>query len=258
MKDIINAHNGKTAWVIANGPSTRENLKYIFEIANDSKEREKHIFFVCNDIDQMLHNIGSSIDFIKPNYWVMANSIMTIQRNHNDFNKIKPWNGKILYANSVDWTINSEKYLQVEFLPYDQRHFDKNICPTNVVSNRGCCKFCKEEIQSGRLTIQEELQQYTNHNKHYGTGSTVALHMLSFAIIMGCNKINVSGVDLNYQLGYFDKKTLNYDSFAPHLNEILSDFKIIKESAENIKDLKIKNLSKISPLKEIFETGDHL
>lgn len=252
IDQIVNSHKGKTAWVIGNGPSTRDHLPYILSIANRHEERKKHVFFVCNEIDQILNNINSSINILQPEYWVVANSVLTVEKYHQNFNKMMSWNGKLLYANSVDWTINPEKYLAIDFLPYDQRHFDHKVCPPNVVWHRGCCKFCKNEITNGRLTIQEELQKYTNYNKHYGSASTVALHMLAFSILVGCKNINISGVDLNYQLGYFDQKTQNPDSFSPWLEEIITDFKIIKESSKNIQDLKIQNLSNISPLKNIF------
>lgn len=251
IDSIINLHKGKTAWVIANGPSTRDALPHILSITRNPEQRKENVFFVCNEIDKMLTNINLSIELISPEYWVNANSQTRIDNYYQSFNQLSKWNGKLVYSNSVDLTIQPEKYLSVDYLPYDQRHFKNQPCPTYS----GCCKFCKADINSGRLTVQEELQKYSNHDSHYGTGSTVALHMLAFAVLSGCNKINVTGIDLNYKLGYFDQKTFNPDNFSPWLQDILADFQIIRDSANKIHNLQIQNLSRISPLQSIFNTG---
>ena len=36
---------------------------------------------------------------------------------------------------------------------------------------------------------------HTNYDKLYGTGDTVAVHMLSLAILLGCKKIYITGGD---------------------------------------------------------------
>jgi hypothetical protein len=102
------------------------------------------------------------------------------------------------------------------------------------------------------MTIQEELQKYTKTNLKYGTGSTVALHMLAFSILMGCKTIYIFGVDLDYSKGYASGNIVNYDSFTPYINEILNDFKIINEMANNL-GVKIYTTSMESPLTTIFE-----
>jgi hypothetical protein len=70
---------------------------------------------------------------------------------------------------------------------------------------------------------------------------------------LGCKKIYLTGVDLNYKKGYFNSKTINSDSFDPYLENILNDFKIILESAEKV-GVQIINLSQDSPLSTIFNT----
>lgn len=258
ISDIINRHKGKKAWVLANGPSTKNNLNYINSIIKNPAKRNQYVFFVCNEIDIMLKEVGMSIEQLRPEYWVIANSIITVDKWHNNFNQMTAWGGTLLYANSVDWSIEPEKKLIIDFLPYDQRHFDQRSCNHNVVWHRGCCKFLKKEITQGRLTVQEELQRYTNDEIHYGSASTVALHMLAFSILTGCNNINISGVDLDYSLGYFDNKTVNHDSFSPHLKDILIDFKIIKDCASRLESVNVRNLSLTSPLQHIFLTGEPL
>lgn len=248
IKDIIDSHKDKTGLVIANGPSTRLFLNHLNKIAND---KDKYVVFVCNEMDEMMENIGLNlINNINPDFWVIASTVLTVKSRYKSFNLLKQNNGKLIYANSTDLTTNVDNLLDIDYLPYDQRHFNNKPCP--VPPELGCCEFCKDLIPN-RLTVQEELQKYTGYTNHYGTASTVALHMLAYAILVGCKKIFISGVDLNYDLGYFDRKTKNYDSFKMWINDILNDFKIINESAK-LKNIDIINLSTISPLKDIFKT----
>lgn len=250
LKDIINSHAGKIAVVVANGPSTKPFIPHLQKI---SKQKDKYVIFVCNEIDEMMENIGLSIiNDINPDFWVISSTVLTVASRHKNFNLLKQNGGKLLYANSTDLTENVEKLLEIDFLAYDQRHFNNKQCP--VPPELGCCKFC-EELIPNRLTVQEELQKYTGFDKHYSTASTVALHMLAFAILTGCKKVFISGVDLNYSLGYFDRKTENPDTFKLWLGEILIDFKIIRDSAKLV-GVEIVNLSQISPLKEIFKTRE--
>jgi hypothetical protein len=241
ISDLIDVHKNKTAYVVANGPSTKNILNYLKTI---SKNKDKNVVFVCNEADQIFGNIGINlIEDINPDYWVLSNSHMTIQ-NYPNLNLLKKNNGKLIYADSVDLTSEPDKYLNIDYLPYDQRHFQQLKCSPEAK----CCSNIKE-----RLTIQEELQQYTSSERRYGTGSTVALHMLSFAVLTGCSRIMISGVDLNYSLGYFDSISYNPDSFIPHLQQIVEDFSIINESCK-LKNIKLFNLSKESPLSNVIET----
>jgi hypothetical protein len=250
FSDILDIHKNKTAIIMANGPSTKPFLPHFQKV---SKQKDKYVTFVCNEIDEMLENVGLKlVKDIDPDYWVISSTVLTVASRYNNFNLLQQNGGKLLYANSTDLTKNVDELLKIDYLSYDQRHFDNKHCP--VPPELGCCEFCKDLIPS-RLTIQEELQKYTGYDKHYGTASTVALHMLAFAILMGCKKIYLSGIDLNYNLGYFDRKTQNPDTFKLWLGEILEDFRLIKNSAE-LKNVEIINLSKISPLKDIFITKE--
>lgn len=251
IPSIINKHKGKTAFIIANGPSTRKNIDLLKKIAINKKD--KYVIFVCNEIDDMLKNIDLNlIEHLNPDYWVIANTILTVQARHNNYNILKNNGGVLIYADSVDITKEPQNLLEIDYLPYDQRHFMHSNCPIKD-QHFGCCTHC-EHVMPYRLTVQEELQKYTGYNRHYGTASTVALHMLAFSVLMGCKKVYLSGIDLNYKLGYFDNLTINYDSFEPYIQDILEDFRIIKESAENI-NTEIINLSDISILKTIFKTS---
>ena len=116
-----------------------------------------------------------------------------------------------------------------------------------------CCK----DIDKSQLTIQEYLQTLTKNEKHYSTGDTVALHAIAFAIIMGCNPIYVSGVDLDYSQGYANEiKGIPADHFTmwqDNSKNLLSDLEILLESARKL-GTDILNLSHNSWHK-VFPTG---
>ena len=249
IKHIIDSHKDKTAIVLANGPSTKFYLEFIKKC---SLNKDKYVIFVCNEVDKMLENINMDlINDINPDFWVVANSVQTVKNYYDRFNKLSKNKGTLVYADSVDLSVDVDKLLNINYIQYDQRHFNGKICPEGF---RECCKKCLVENQA-KTTIQEELKNFTGYFKHYGTGSTVAVHMLSLAILTGCKKIYMSGIDLNYNLGYFDEKTINNDSFEPWLGEIIEDFKIINQSAL-LKDIEIINLSKNSYIKNVFKTEE--
>tara|TARA_R110000824_G_scaffold3253_2_gene15453 strand:- start:8886 stop:9827 length:942 start_codon:yes stop_codon:yes gene_type:complete len=102
-----------------------------------------------------------------------------------------------------------------------------------------------------RLTIQEQLQKISGFESHYSTGDTVALHAIAFAIIMGCNPIYVSGMDLNYNKGYAESNVKNPNGISWRFNNdwkslqknLLNDLHILNESAKK-RNIKIINLNK--------------
>ena len=119
-----------------------------------------------------------------------------------------------------------------------------------------CCKFIDD------ITIQEKLQQHTGHNQHMGTGQTVGLTVIAFAILMGCNPIYITGLDLDCSAGYADgKKTLggynegHFDHWKVIYKDfLLDDMRILSESASNV-GIKIINLNKNS-WHNVFVKGD--
>tara|TARA_R110000824_G_scaffold101386_6_gene240879 strand:- start:12836 stop:13972 length:1137 start_codon:yes stop_codon:yes gene_type:complete len=158
----------------------------------------------------------------------------------------------------------------------------KNIAGHWSPKNK-CCRNL-----DGSLTLQEELQVLSGHEQHMTPGHTVGMFALTFAVIMGCDPIYVSGFDLNYNLGYASsiEPGINVDSPGPgcsaHINTedaqliaaracfisthdrpawvvyykqfLLDDMRILKESAENL-GINIINLNKDS-WHEVFEKGE--
>lgn len=240
LNSHTNAHKGKTGIVFAHGPSGREFLP---QLVGFSKDKEKYCFVGLGELDQIQTNLKVDID---NDYWVMANHEMNVGNSHHRFNRYPKTT--LVWADSVDQTPLSMaiSLLKVPYITYDQRHFENKPCPN-------CSTGCR--VLPGRLTIQEQLQNYTNYITHYGTGSTVALHATALVILLGCNPVHIYGVDLNCKLGYVDDKTQARATnvFDGDLPYIINDFDIINKSAHNI-DVRLINYSKSSPLKDIMET----
>jgi hypothetical protein len=237
LTDIIGSHKGLPGFVCGLGPSLG---KYLDVFSKMSLNKGKNIFICCNEFDEMTN--------IDADYWVIANSVLVVEKFYNKFNG-KP-NTTLVYSDSVDLTNRDavESLIKVDYIPYDQRHFYGLNCGTTAA---GCCGH----IINGRLTIQEHLMKISEYSEHYSAGSTVALHMLSLAVIMGLNPIYLVGVELDYRKGYVKPGYVNHDSFDQHLTEILNDFRIINESAKKM-GVEIINLSTESHLNKIMTTKD--
>lgn len=232
LNDIINNEYGKTAFICGLGPSLSDTIDHI------TKNRNKIVLISCNDIDLNTN--------LNPDYWVFANSVQTFPSMLSRFKKYK--DTIIVHSDSVDSTPREwieKNLINLKYVGYDQRHFNNSKC--NDCPN-GCVNFIE-----GRLTIQEELQNFTNYNKRYSSGDTVAVHMLALSILLGCKKIYITGVDLDYTKGYYNSSMINGDSFNPYLQNILNDLKIVNSSAKNI-GLEIINLSEYSHLSSILKT----
>lgn len=232
--DIINKHHGKTGYVCGLSSSLKPYLSVLESL---SRQKGKNTFISCNDFDLMTN--------IDADFWVIANNVVNIENTHTRFNQRK--NTMLLYADTVDMTDRSvvDGLLTINYLPYDQRHFGNKDCPV-----MHCCKHRVD----WRLTIQEILKKITGYETHYGTGSTVALHMLALAIILGLNPIYVIGVDLDYRMGYVDGSSQPmYGDFDDYIEGLRGDFHIINESAKKI-GVNIYNLSEISKISDILET----
>jgi hypothetical protein len=229
LDDFIDKEKDKTAFVCGMGPSLSDYI--------DRINKEDCVKVACSDVDLMTNII--------PDYWVFANSMNSAVAMNERWKKMET--SIIVHADSVDVTSNKWiiENVKNKYIGYDQRHFDNKTC--------SCCPNGCANFVEGRKTIQELLRDYSGIDEKYNTGHTVALHCLALAILLGCNKIFLCGIDLDYTLGYVDKKTFNGDSFIPWLPEILDDFRIIKKSSENL-GIEIYNTSQNSPLKEIFNT----
>ena len=280
ISDILNLHKGKPAAICAHGPSLNKDKDVIIDMQN----RGVLVRFSVNNWYD--HFIDS------PNYWIISNSEYSIPIMHEKMNQ---YGCPIFY--SKDGDDSSDDYIQntlhCDYLPYDQRHFKGHECitilknfkdyhtenknfdfkgygnnnimwhPPRIGGGDGWAGFdlygrCCKDIEEGEPTIQEHLQSLTKCKKHYSTGDTVALHAIAFAILMGCNPIYISGMDLDYSRGYAnDKKSIpmgHFSMWQENSENLLSDMNILLDSANNI-GTQIINLNKDS-WHDIFPKGD--
>jgi len=231
LTDVIDREIDKTAVVCGLSYSLNQTIDWI------KNNRDTFILISCNDFDLQTNEY--------PDYWVWANTEpitnLTVR-----FSKNKK--SIIVHADSVDTTSKiwiNENFHTNTYIGYDQRHFNNQKCNA---CNNGCANFV-----DNRKTIQELLKEYTNYHALYSTGNTVAVHMLALSILLGCKKIYITGVDLNYKIGYYNSNFTNNDTFEPFLSNILNDFTIINESAKKI-GVDIINLNDKSILSSIFKT----
>lgn len=222
IDNIIDKHKDCSAIVLCHGPSLNSitnNLEYF--------KNSGSILIGCNEWFCFYKTV--------PNYWVVASSEFTIERHFRTINKYSE--STLVYADSVD-TINKEKansLLKNNYISYDQRHFNNKEC--GWVHEDGSKPKCCDNIEKGRLTIQEILRNYCNGDICYSGGSTVALHCIALSILLGCKNIYLYGIDLDYRLGYANNNAgminlVQENWFDPHMDINMNDFKSIKNLAK--------------------------
>ena len=236
------------------------------------------IIISMGDVPMRLQN-QCSVD-----YWINANSVFPIPDvDYEVINKFK--NTTLLFAHTIlrklDYSVIKSK-LKVTWFEYDQRHFGSQPCNNQIDS-----RFYLNEKQEccdciGPITIQEFLQEKYNTIEHYSTASTVAIHALSLAIILGCKTIYIGGVeipidekDYNYygsdsiidmfkdeygrwKISKFKLKTFFSmifnikikSTFYQDMPEILKDFEYLNNLCRR-NDINLFNLSETSNLKKI-------
>tara|TARA_R100001377_G_C3165797_1_gene101249 strand:- start:11 stop:838 length:828 start_codon:yes stop_codon:yes gene_type:complete len=262
MEDIIDKHKGMSAVIEAHGPSSDKNREKINKLHQDGNM----IMFAMNEW-------WSFKNHPTPDYWVRSHSganggwYMEKERHRHWFDS-GTLSGKIPFFNcdTVDGTPLDviKNVIKGPYLPYDGRHVGGRDCDENFkILDRftpkphkffkSCCDV------RGKLTIQEELQKYTNYNELISASPfTVSTYCIVFAILMGCNPIYINGMDLDYfsKAGLYgnlvgDKKWNEvFPNFSPGTSTwkgwrrewMGKDFEIINKSAENI-GVEILNLN---------------
>jgi len=217
-------------------------------------------------------------------YWINANSEFPVP--DTDFemiNQVK--HNTLLFAHSVVRPQNYSiigKELKNNWFEYDQRHFGGQPCNKQIDSrfhlkeSLECCNHI------GKTTIQEFLQKKYKTLGHYSTASTVAIHALSLAIILGCKEIYVGGVDIptddkdytyfgvnslidnlknekgewrisKYAVKRFLTALFNMQSksaFYSDISDILKDFEYLNNLCK-IHNIALFNVSEVSNLRKI-------
>jgi len=239
--DVISSHRGQRCIVLGHGPSLNDHIDKL-----QAYKDQGYILIGCNTWNEFYPECA-------PQYWVNVNNQDHSQNLMPIINKHKPiW----VYADSVDLTSKRwiDTHIEGDYLPYDQRHYNSKKCGS---CRGGCVNFIPN-----RLTIQEELQKISGVKPHYGGGHTVALHMLTLGILLGCSEVYAVGIDLNYRLGYA-KNTVNRTPLRGDLNyydkenygsDIFKDLNIINDSAKSV-GTKIYNANVDSEW-DLFETKE--
>lgn len=217
-------------------------------------------------------------------YWINANGVFPIPDVHYEvINKVK--HTTLLFAHSVvrkqDYSVIRNK-IKTNWFEYDQRHFGARPCNQQIDSRfylkekKECCDYI------GDITIQEFLQKKYNSIEHYSTASTVAIHALSLAVILGCKTIYIGGVEIpsdSNDYSYFGDSSIldilrnehggwnlerqrikkfimsvfnirTKSVFYPDIPEILKDFEYLNNLCR-CNDIDIFNLSETSNLRNI-------
>jgi hypothetical protein len=221
FKTVIGKHKNKPCIVVGHGPSS-ENIVTKLNVYKENG----FIIIGCNEWNHFYSTT--------PDYWLNANTIDTIKSKKNVLNEYMI---PFVYANSVDLTdpMWVKDNIKTDVIAFDQRHFNGKKC--SVCDSFGCIKSLED-----RLTIQEELQVYTNSEIHYGTGDSIVVHMIAFAVLIGCNPIYVTGVDLDYRLGYLNNVKPTPSPESLYRDNIINDINTINESAKK-NGTKIINLN---------------
>lgn len=269
IEQLIDKHNNTPCVVAAHGPSLNLEKDSIIQAHNDNKILR---FSVNNWWDY----------FTKaPDYWVLSTGVFTIDKIMPIINKHGIFT---LFSDDADFTPKKyiEENIETDWVVYDQRHWEGRRCleilndfrkhyekhkdfnflkygnnktmwqPPRHKGSFGHCavntKCCDQNIPP-RKTLQESLRDISGCEEHYSTGDSVTLHAIAFAIIMGCDPIYVSGLDLDYNKGYANKERSDWkqkanspNAFVPVRENFLNDLNILNKSAVN-RGLKVINLN---------------
>lgn len=248
FKNIDNLHADKTGFVVALGPSTN---RYKDKLEEWSRDKENNVFLSPNRWSNMIN--------IDCDYWVFASTVDTIEKYHKRINQKK---ATAVYEEIIDPTDRNivPQLLEGDYFPYHNFFEGFPQFPNHKQREIATKKYILEVLnKEGRPSLQEYLQKITGYHQRYAPINTVALNMLCFAVILGCNPIYIIGIDLDHTQPYMDGSRLDKpDSplgrFLLESQEMVTkQFSIINESAKNI-GVRIYNLSPNSPLAKVFKT----
>ena len=251
--DLYNKEEGKIGHVVGHGPSLNQYMESLSRI-----NREKEVILSLNDCDIIFKDSN-----IYPDYWLTTNPECTVPKYYERINSYQ--DVTFLFCDCMDLTNYEEidRLLTVKYYGFDACHFNSqpNIHWLNG-QRRGCNRGwidCCSRLIPGRLTIQEHLQKLSGYEYHYSYGDTTILPVIALSIILGCKKIYLYGVDLDYRLGYANSTNHTLRPYIQSDNHefenarkrILSDLYIINESAK-ILNSEIYYLGFNEEIKQLF------
>lgn len=179
---FYNKHKGKKCLILGGAPSIKDIDYKNFD----------GIIIAMGDVPIRLKG-ECNVD-----YWITASNVFP--KPDVDYDVINQFkNTTFLFSHSaafkIDYSVLKTK-LKLPWFEYDQRHFSGRPCNKQIdyrfdfEHKLDCCEYI------GKTTIQEYLQEKYKTTDHYSTASTVAIHGLALAIILGCEDIYIAGVDL--------------------------------------------------------------
>ena len=171
---------------------------------------------------------------IKPQYWIASNEFFPIPDIQSHLKLINSSKTTLLFSNTNAYggirdfnRKNLNKKLKVNWFAWD--HIHKNKKPCN--KKKKCCSF----INKTESSLFDVFCNYFNEKNLFKLPSgTIAIEALTFAMILGCKKIYISGVDLpeyrkDHYAGIFDEETSKVNKIIrKYLNDGMYDYKKIQ------------------------------
>lgn len=150
-------------------------------IENFPFNKFKGVYIACGDGPVRMS------DLFKADYWINANSLYPIPGKHTKLiNRFK--DTVLIFSNTVytsDEFIRPtllRKILKVKWFAYEML--------SSLNQSPG------KDNRTKLPTIQEYIQQKFNMTTHYSAGDNMAIHMLAFAVLMGCTPIYLQGIEI--------------------------------------------------------------
>ena len=179
-EDFLDIHVGMPCVLVGHGPSLEKDRIKIQQLQLDGKV----IRFSVNNWWHFLQ--------VPPTYYLLCNTDAVIENTYKITNQTHNYTKAVFYCDCLDPIDHNfiEKNCIIDHVPYDQRHHSGKVCdPFDTV----CCPHVRD-----RLSIQEIVAKKTGY-KELRTNYVSSIFMAYyFAIIMGCNPIYFSGVDLSW------------------------------------------------------------
>lgn len=213
LSRIEDSGENKKALIMAHGPSLLSICK---------KKYKNHMKISCNDF----HKIKFFDDF-KPDFWLAANSYDAL---------IEPL--EICLTNNIDAIVTAPRKDQLIRLIQEA----KEIGNLNLFS---------PWIWNIK-TLQGAIARRYGKNLTYSLGNTITVHMIAFAMLLGCRTIDVAGFDMSYKKAIEvtgkshagENLSADTDLFEDkrEIDQMINDITYLAEIAK-IHDITINNLS---------------
>lgn len=170
----------------------------------------------------------------KKSYYVRANSEYPDLRNQSHVETLKQRNFEFIFAQTVMESSESvaellDKHFEKQSYVFDQRHFGRIPCQPRS----SCCLVL--DGNADKQTIQEYLADIYALPHHYSAADTVALHAFACALIAGCKKISLLGIEMPFwqnQYVYLKKSSRNAmkDRSLSNSNSLKAKINILLEN----------------------------